>query len=500
MPDRQPAQERRAAQVRDRVDRGPHRGEPAHQPNPRPRRRVAPRRLCRLHAPTERLLRYWTDPDRERKLFFCQIEALETAIYLTEVAKQVRRRLDRERAARRPTTTSNPGLPRMAFKMATGTGKTVVMAMLIAWQTLNKLANPQDARFTDAFLSSRPASRSATGCACCCRPTRTTTTAQRDIVPARPARAPRPGQDRHHQLPRLPAARDRSTAGEADEGDPRRRATPSPFTETPDQMVRRVCRELGTKKQHRRPQRRGPPLLPAQARRATDEKLTGDDRNEAKKRDEEARVWISGLEAVQAQDRRQGGLRPVGHAVLPPGLRLPGGHALPVGGLRLLADRRHRVRHRQGAARAGRRQRDDRRPADLPRPVAAHPRRPAEEGPQDRLPSAASRSCPPNCKGRCTASTATTSSRSACGSRTPTRSARGQTPPVFIVVCNNTNVSKLVFDYIAGWEKHAARRQRPSSVPGKLAALPQRRRQRRWSAPAEHDPRRLASSSSPARR
>jgi len=40
--------------------------------------------------------------------------------------------------------------------MATGSGKTVVMAMLIAWQTLNKLANPQDARFTDAFLIVTP--------------------------------------------------------------------------------------------------------------------------------------------------------------------------------------------------------------------------------------------------------------------------------------------------------------------------------------------------------
>src|SRR5512132_855515 len=43
----------------------------------------------------------------------------------------------------------------------------------------------------------------------------------------------------------------------------------------------------------------------------------------------------------------------------------------------------------------------------------------------------------------------------------------GSTPPVFIVVCNNTNVSKLVFDYIAGWEK-----QLPSRgtvvVPGRL--------------------------------
>src|SRR6266404_2339991 len=40
--------------------------------------------------------------------------------------------------------------------MATGSGKTVVMAMLIAWQTLNKLANPQDARFADAFLIVTP--------------------------------------------------------------------------------------------------------------------------------------------------------------------------------------------------------------------------------------------------------------------------------------------------------------------------------------------------------
>lgn len=40
--------------------------------------------------------------------------------------------------------------------MATGSGKTVVMAMLIAWHTLNKLANPQDARFSDTFLIVTP--------------------------------------------------------------------------------------------------------------------------------------------------------------------------------------------------------------------------------------------------------------------------------------------------------------------------------------------------------
>src|SRR5204863_5604705 len=49
-------------------------------------------------------------------------------------------------------TGGNPALFRVALKMATGSGKTVVMGMLIAWQALNKFANPQDARFGDAFL------------------------------------------------------------------------------------------------------------------------------------------------------------------------------------------------------------------------------------------------------------------------------------------------------------------------------------------------------------
>ena len=50
----------------------------------------------------------------------------------------------------------NSGLPRVALKMATGAGKTVVMAMLIAWQTLNKVHTPQDARFAKRFLVVAP--------------------------------------------------------------------------------------------------------------------------------------------------------------------------------------------------------------------------------------------------------------------------------------------------------------------------------------------------------
>ena len=50
----------------------------------------------------------------------------------------------------------NDGLPRTALKMATGTGKTVVMAMLIAWQTINKVYSPRDVRFAKRFLVITP--------------------------------------------------------------------------------------------------------------------------------------------------------------------------------------------------------------------------------------------------------------------------------------------------------------------------------------------------------
>ena len=108
-----------------------------------------------ITSTTDRLLKYWKRPDRERRLFFCQIEAAETAIFLTEVAGRFGEAWI-EADLRRANEGANPLLQRVALKMATGSGKTVVMAMLIAWQTLNKLANPQDGRFSDAFLIVTP--------------------------------------------------------------------------------------------------------------------------------------------------------------------------------------------------------------------------------------------------------------------------------------------------------------------------------------------------------
>jgi type III restriction enzyme len=104
---------------------------------------------------TKRLLEYWTHEDRERRLFFCQIEALETVIYIAEVAKKVGD-VWIENQLREFSQSANPSLFRLACKMATGSGKTVVMSMLIAWHTLNKAANPQNKIFSNAFLVVAP--------------------------------------------------------------------------------------------------------------------------------------------------------------------------------------------------------------------------------------------------------------------------------------------------------------------------------------------------------
>jgi type III restriction enzyme len=107
---------------------------------------------------TARLLRHWRTHDfANQKPFFCQIEAVETVIWLTEVAprssSQGRRFWTHLEAA---NAASNPELLRLALKLATGAGKTTVMAMLIAWQTLNAVRHPNAKRFTRGFLVIAP--------------------------------------------------------------------------------------------------------------------------------------------------------------------------------------------------------------------------------------------------------------------------------------------------------------------------------------------------------
>ncbi|WP_420538655.1 BPTD_3080 family restriction endonuclease [Mailhella massiliensis] len=107
---------------------------------------------------TARLLTHWrTHPFSGIRPFFCQIEAVETAIWLTEVAPQNKKAQEKYlKYLQESSEEANPGLSRLALKLATGAGKTTVMAMLIAWQTLNAVRNPLRKRFTKGFLIVAP--------------------------------------------------------------------------------------------------------------------------------------------------------------------------------------------------------------------------------------------------------------------------------------------------------------------------------------------------------
>ncbi|HWB11125.1 MAG TPA: DEAD/DEAH box helicase family protein [Pirellulales bacterium] len=415
---------------------------------------------------TARLLEHWSDPDRGRRLFFCQIEALETLIYVTEVAKKYGDAWI-ENKLREFNANANPELFRLALKMATGSGKTVVMAMLIAWQTLNKLANRQDARFTDTFLIVSPGITIRDRLRVLLPGDPQNYYRALDIVPGGLADDLGKAQivitNFHAFLRRERVQAAKLTKAILAQGDE------SAFTESEGEMVRRVCRGLGNKKNiivindeaHHCYRRR-------QGEESDDgEALVGDERKEAERRDEEARIWISGLEAV----KRKLGVKAVYDLSATPFFLRGSGYkegtlfpwvvsdfslidAIESGVVKVprvpVADN-----SMEGALPTYRdlwlRIRDD-----LPKKgrgqqkLAAEPNLPAPlEG--------ALQSLYANYAEYYRRWLANTEAR-----------ADGQTPPVFIVVCNNTNVSKMVFDYIAGWEKTLPGGQ-TVAVPGNLS-------------------------------
>ncbi len=109
---------------------------------------------------TRELLTWWfLDATRENRLFFAQREAIETAIWLNEVAERSnpgQHILSRLAAAQALADDPAANLPRIAFKMATGAGKTVVMAALIAYHFCNRQEYRNDVRFADNFLAIAP--------------------------------------------------------------------------------------------------------------------------------------------------------------------------------------------------------------------------------------------------------------------------------------------------------------------------------------------------------
>ena len=395
-------------------------------------------------ATTRILLEHWNDPERERRLFFCQIEAVETAIWLVEIAEKAGPGRYFLNELQRYNEDANPGLFRVAHKMATGTGKTVVMSMIIAWQTLNKAANPHDGRFSDAFLVVAPGITIRDRLRVLFLSDSENYYRGLDVVPSH--LRDQLGQARivvtnfhgflHREKVSMPKAT-RELLGADVRG---------AFTETPDQMVRRVCRDLGPKKnivvlndEAHHCYRRKPD--------DDDEVLVGaEDRAEAKQRDEEARVWLSGLEAVANKI----GIRTVYDLSATPFFLKGSGYsegtlfpwvvsdfglvdAIEAGLVKIPRVPVEDDTLQEGGAPTYRnlwgRIRDD-----LPKKGR---KTDAVEGPPQ---------LPAPLQG---ALHSLYANYQKAFERWDSADADGSTPPVFIVVCNNTNVSKLVYDYVS---------------------------------------------------
>ena len=253
---------------------------------------------------SRKLLQHWADPDREDRMLFCQREAAETAIFLAEVAGRhgtpdYRRRVDEQNRLH------NPGLPRVGLKMATGSGKTVVMAMLIAWQTANKVFTPNDPRFAKRFLVVTPGITIRDRLRVILPTEDVNYYRERDLVPPELWSAVLEAQvvitNYHAFLPRTAKEMQGVASGTKKLllGD-RPRGSADPFVETPDQMVARVLRDFSAS--------RGAGgeivVLNDEAHhcyreRPLDEPVEVEDKKEAEQRNEDARVWFKGLQAVR---------------------------------------------------------------------------------------------------------------------------------------------------------------------------------------------------------
>ena len=398
---------------------------------------------------TRELLAYWQLPDRERRLFFCQIEALETLIYIAEVVtKEPASNIRIDTILMDASIASGTTLFRQACKMATGTGKTVLMGMIIAWQTLNRRRYPNDTRFSDAFLLVAP--------------NLTIRDRLRVLMPSDP-------ESYYTKLDLVPVElradlgtakivianfhkfklQEKGDAGKLTKTVLTRGQPSSAFTETADQMARRVCKELG--------QRRGIIVLNDEAHHCyrskplpPGAKLIGDEKKEADTREEEARLWINGLEAIQ----RKIGVKTVYDLSATPFYLNGSGYNEGVLFPWVVSDFSLMDAIESGIVKTPRVPTSENALGNaLPtfRNLWIHI---AKDLPKKGRGNDAIIGPPVMPKQLQAALHALYSHYEAEFHRwqkDPSGEAEGNPPPVFIVVCNNTNVSKMVFDYVGGY-------------------------------------------------
>src|SRR5437867_4084422 len=399
---------------------------------------------------TARLLRHWRHHEFTGvRPFFCQIEAVETAIWLTEVAPNERHGKGFLEHLSNANADANPELMRLALKLATGAGKTTVMAMLIAWQTVNAVRRPQSKRFTRGFLVVTPGITIKDRLRVLQPNDPDSYYASRELVPA-------------DMLPDIKSAkivitnyhafklRERVELSKGGRALLQGRVGPDLDTlETEGQMLQRVMPELmGLKNilalndeaHHCYREKPGDD-------EDEDDDLRGDDRKEAERNNEAARLWISGLEAV---NRKLGLSRVIDLSATPFFLRGSGyaeGTLFPW----TMSDFSLMDAIECGIVK-------------LPRvPVAENI--PGGEMPMFRNLWENIRKDMPK-KGRGKAGSLDplalptrlqTALQALYGHYEKTfklwEEAKIAVPPCFIVVCNNTSTSKLVYDYISGFQR-----------------------------------------------
>ena len=245
---------------------------------------------------TARLLQHWRHHKfNDIRPFFCQIEAAEVVIWLTEVAPQSgktgKKFLQHLEDA---NGNANPELFRIAIKLATGAGKTTVMAMLIAWQTINAVRRPQSQKFTRGFLVVAPGLTIKDRLRVLQPNDPDAYYASRELVPPDMLNDMKRAKiiiTNYHSF----KLRDRTDISKGGRSLLQGRGEEINTLETEGQMIQRVMPDLMGMKNII--------VLNDEAHHCYREKpieedLKGDEKKEAEKNNMAARIWISGLESI----------------------------------------------------------------------------------------------------------------------------------------------------------------------------------------------------------
>jgi len=398
---------------------------------------------------TARLLQYWRHhPFSAIRPFFCQIEAVETAIWLMEVAPNLGKTGEGflEHLAN-ANNDANPELMRLALKLATGAGKTTVMAMLIAWQTINAVRRPTSKRFTRGFLIVTPGLTIRDRLRVLQPNDPDSYYQSREIVPS----------DMFDELKKVKIVitnyhafkmRERLELSKGGRLLLQGRGGEELNTlETEGQMLQRVMPDLMGLKNVMVLNDEAHHCYREKPNHDADEELTGDDRKEAEKNNEAARLWISGIEIVN----RKLGLNRVIDLSATPFFLSGSGYAEGTLFPWTMSDFSLMDAIECGIVK-------------LPRvPVADNI--PGNEMPKFRnLWEHIRKRMPKKGRGKSNALDPLsipvelqTALEALYGHYEKTFhlwQERGiKTPPCFIVVCNNTSTSKLVYDYISGFQR-----------------------------------------------